>query len=687
MAEENDNQLEVNVTTHFDGAALKEARTEIEATAEATKEAGTEAATAAPEMDGMASSTEQVGTAAAVATPEIEAMAAAQAQVGEAGGHAVPSLRHMAHAAHGVETAMEGGHMSLIRWAMSLKSLFGLLISNPMVQFATAIGVVAIAIGVWIKKSADARDAIEQDLKALEAANERALNKMKADAEQARYDGLKAQIEGVVESYKTWNAASEKQLHLQKEIAQAQLAAYLADSERREMDAVAGAKGDPVKQAEIKGQFEIDRMKAKHATAEEIAKAEEKQLEDRQAQLNAKAAELAKTWDAATAQQPAAVALAEHLERMKGTARGAGVKSDQQLEADKLKKLRNEKASGGDFPHSKEMELEELEGHEEINRKNKGAAPVFKSSEKDIANLEAMIPGLESKLKMYQDRVGSGKASPADEHMLKQIDMMLERSYAASALKKEIEGLAEKQKAADDAAKDQGTAQGDFNKVAKELAALQKEVNDQKKLLAEKEVARAEREQTAQKQAAVAAARATKDAAYAEDQKRLQKGVLDAERNKVLATTPEEKIRAELELDKAKRAAMGVGENASQADKDVHGSRLGLEAAQTQVKIEQIQKKAQNPAEEELERRRRDAAGNAKSLAGQDFGAVSVAVNKAADAVEKNPENGAAVHALTDAMLRFAKAQEMRNLELKKLAEEQARKLQQLEATIKGTQY
>lgn len=78
------------------------------------------------------------------------------------------TLREAAHAMHGMETAAEGGHMSTLRWVMSLRGLYTLLTANPFTAVAAALAALAIALKTHIDHLREAREASEKQKTALD---------------------------------------------------------------------------------------------------------------------------------------------------------------------------------------------------------------------------------------------------------------------------------------------------------------------------------------------------------------------------------------------------------------------------------------------------------------------------------------------------------------------------------------
>jgi hypothetical protein len=95
---------------------------------------------------------------AVAATEEAAARAAA---AGAAEGWR--DIRAGAHAFHGLEAAMEGSRFSARTLTMSLHGLWELFVANPILRVVTAIGAVTIALGEWVKKSAEARQKVIED--------------------------------------------------------------------------------------------------------------------------------------------------------------------------------------------------------------------------------------------------------------------------------------------------------------------------------------------------------------------------------------------------------------------------------------------------------------------------------------------------------------------------------------------
>lgn len=101
------------------------------------------------------------------ATPAVAGLGKAAGELGETTEKlGFKTLREAAHATHGVETAMEGGHMSTLRWVMSVRGLWALLTTNPLVALATAIGVATMAIYEHVKSLKEAAEAADAEKEA-----------------------------------------------------------------------------------------------------------------------------------------------------------------------------------------------------------------------------------------------------------------------------------------------------------------------------------------------------------------------------------------------------------------------------------------------------------------------------------------------------------------------------------------
>ena len=193
------------------------------------------------------------------------------------------TLREAAHAAHGVETAFDGGHMSTRMWINSLRGLYELLIANPWTAALTVFGSVAIAIGTWAKKTAEARaEAAEEFGKIVEAAGNASaeINKAAADLD---YEELKSSLDEIKDKYDAIKASADGAYEAQNKLASAETALKLAKSDVAEQDELREAGDDPKKQLFIRQKYAAQRLNIKNEhEADDADRALKKSKDDAQ---------------------------------------------------------------------------------------------------------------------------------------------------------------------------------------------------------------------------------------------------------------------------------------------------------------------------------------------------------------------------------------------------------------------
>lgn len=670
MANESNSQYDIKIATEYDGTGAQAAQADLAATGAAATDAGA-----------------GVGT-----------MAAATEQVAKGAEQGLPSLRHVAHAIHGVETAAEGGHMSLIRWAMSLKSLYGLLIANPLTAFATAIGAVAIAIGVWIHKMSEAREAIHEDLKKLEEENAATAKKIAADMEQARFEGLKGEIDEIIKRYDAMNTKAREQLAYMRAMEDAARKVKLAEMDAAEAKEIKGAKGDPVAEAQIHGKYAKQRLGAKQQNETDTAQreydaavAEKERRVEEQRELEAKQAAL----DGVT---PARAAYEENRRASGRDAKEAGVKSDERHEIEKGEKLREEVEAmlkkHTAVPEKDMLALLKFTSQEEELRKRAKDSPTFANKkELDKAeSLEARIPFLEQKMgevaKLLAERpyLAKNEGFAAEK---KGIEEEMEQAQAAKRFRASQGLLKDQAKAAKTSEENNAKLK---DETAKKLAA-EKDAAEKAQMAVDvtgmKWKATAAKQLVDAQQAADAAAKAEREAAAREAAKDRQAELENAQAAKSLATNPAEMIAAIQRIVKAELANNVLGENASGADKEAWSAKNAKISAQGQKEIEQIQNKARNPAQEEADRHITELAGDGKSkgeLQHLSDGRMLMGANKLNAAAQYMAEHHteSAVKAVADALEEVAKMMGTMSNKDKAEMERMKRELEQVKNQVRG---
>jgi hypothetical protein len=590
-------QLKVGVVTEYDGEGMEAAK------------------------EGMG----EAGEAAKETTVELEGMAAAQAAVSEeASTMGYHTLREAAHAIHGVETAAEGGHMSILRWIMSLRGLYELLILNPFVRMATAIGVVTIAIGTWIKKSAEAREAIHEDLKKLEEENAATQKKIADDAAQAHFDGLKAELDEIIERFDRLNAAEEKKLALDRAMGDAALGVKLAELDTAEQSALKGAKGDPVKEAQVRESYAKQRLGAKHqnenanAEAAYNAAAREKQRRfDEQNQLEAIQARLEE-------KTPAREEYERGLQQTGEAAKKVGLQSKEEKQLEELEKLRKHKAEldsqGLGMGQNDTLKLLDLSSKEEELRKKAQETPEFEDREKETAReREAELPAWEENLKKQKDFVAANPSLANTEDYktnLEGIEDQLAKAQAAKQFRaaqaqlKDQKDRAEKSEA--DTAKLLEKNKADLAKIADAQAAA-----DEKEQLAGVKWKETMAKQKAESGKTLdAAAKDVTEKKFEQEQKARQAEINNAEEAAKAAKGKSGEEEAWLKLGELRKAEIGRradGAEPTKAEALLEKSERGKIDEGTREKLASIREARAREAAQESKAAEQEAARQRKT--------------------------------------------------------------------------
>jgi hypothetical protein len=430
----------------------------------------------------------ETGEAAKETAVELEGMATAQATVSEeASTMGYHTLREAAHAIHGVETAAEGGHMSILRWIMSLRGLYELLVLNSFTAIATAIGTVAIAIGVWMKKQAEAREEISKDLDETVKKNAEAAAEIAKTNLAAGYESFKGELEEIKNRYAAINTEAKELLDHQIAMKKATTDLALANLEIEEQKALADAHGDPVKEAEARRDFGARklalRQDASRFEVDAQAQAAKAAVGTNQKGLDEIETKKTEVQNEGNPERSAYDESKAAIENAVKELAGVGIKSDQQISLERLRKLQTKDAFNRTL--GEEQEMQGLQAHQSEFEADSSTNPTFKKNsgaisdfalEKSRTKKELDQGGLsESSIKYLESAL---KLSEAAETVLKVPALIKEQKDQADAAeadrKKKLEDLQKK-------AADQKAARDKAQRQYEELTARQQSIDAQAK--------------------------------------------------------------------------------------------------------------------------------------------------------------------------------------------------------------
>lgn len=381
------------------------------------------------------------------------AQVAAQAASAESLGYR--EVRAAAHAYHGLERAMEGGTMSARTLTMSLRGLYELLIANPWVAVATAIGAVALAFGMWVKKSAEAREKLAEDIDKIIEKNAELEAETAKEAEKSHFEALKADLAKVKSDYEAAIRVATEFFAIEREKGDIELATKRAELESEEQKKLKEANGDPVKEAEIKHAYALQLLEATQKNDQHKADLTLKEAQEKQAAAEKAIAGDQQKIEAAQKPSEAVGEYQESLDELhaaqkilKGDSESKGVQSAEEKSLSRLKRLRGKQREGELWRPDEKMELSKLERKEGDLRKKAKEAPTYDDKEL-IYTVEGGKGAREAVKTLEQKPLSERNAKEGYE-----LDLARKGVKMAEAAEKALElskKLPEQKKAADEA--------------------------------------------------------------------------------------------------------------------------------------------------------------------------------------------------------------------------------------------
>lgn len=578
-------------------------------------------------------------------------------------------IRAGAHAFHGLESAMEGSRMGVVSLTRSLHGLWELIAANSVVA---AIGGILVALGMWVKRSSEARQKIIEDIGEVSKKNAELAAEIEKRGMEAKFDSLKASIAGVKTAFDEATKATREYYATEREKGDIEATTKRHENEEKERQELEGAHGDPVKEARIKQKWGDIQLKDQQDN-----EARKAQLNVEEASKNAarakqavedNAAEKAKAESAARAD---ASAFEETKKRVAESAQKVGVKSNEQEDLDRLAALRGM----GDASRgvSGNEELYKLELNEAETRRKAAESPTFRTGKtwgdtlKGKEAPDEEITRMAARKKEFEDNIARAK-SWGDKDNQAMWESQLSRATAAETLRKELPMLAERKKRAEEAEAKQQAAAEAADKQAKELADQQKEAQD-KLMLAELNQTKVE----AAKTSTVAKTRAenTKrvQAAELEEQRKAHEAKVKAAEAALEGAKNTDSDYAEKVDAVAKLKASGIGmrlpgTKPTDAEADLEAADKGKIAADAQKKkvaaAEAREREAARERKEwekaggpQVEAKSKAAAGDAITLGGTGGFNSERAVSEAGKILQGAPTNDAAIASLLSALREY----------------------------------
>ena len=385
----------------------------------------------------------EAGAAAAVAEAAAKEASLAEKAV-EAGRDFIDfkKIREGAHAFHGLEVAMEGGRMSTRTLTMSLQGLYELLIANPVIAVATAIGAVVVAMGLWAKGSAEVREKIIEDIKEISKKNAELAGELEKKAMESNFDSLKESLAGVKTAYDQATRATREYYATEREKGDIETATKRHENEEKERQELAEAHGDPVKEATIKqhwGEEQLKNQQDNEARKAQLAVDEaSKNAGNATKAVDENEAEKAKAEHSAHA---ATAAFEETQTRVAEAAKKVGVKSEQQAELDRLAELRGMSEARRGKTGNEEMY--KLELSEKETKRKATESPTYRTEKTwgdSVTGDEApdeQITRLAAQKKEFEANINRAKGW-GDKDNQSMWESELSKATAAETLRKEL---------------------------------------------------------------------------------------------------------------------------------------------------------------------------------------------------------------------------------------------------------
>lgn len=481
-------EYKIQIGTEYEGGAAKEAIADEQALAAASRDAAQAGAEMRDSAEDSAAATAAQGKSAAETVQNA-------ANLGVA-------LKDAAKISRALSAAMRGSATSARGLLVALRGLWTLVAANPLTAMIAVFTGIATALGAWIRRSAEAREAIAKDIGDTVKANADAAAEITKAASQAHFDGLRDGLKAVADEFERANRAAAALLVHNAELEDAKLGAALANLDKEEQVALLKVQGSPVDEARVRADFSQRRVGARQESAQRKAAAEAASAQEEAQRIAAQQAALDEKTAAAKAETPAEAALRENRERVRAAAKELHFKTDEEQQLDELaalQKTRDERAKRGlSLGDTEARRLMALEIKEPQLRKAAETSTSFSASQIEAARGDAArIPEFRSNAAIFQSRAADANNPDRkmDERLARLLAAQLKKAETAKIL---LDGA--NQTDAEKELKDQAEA----NKKAREEQ-LKAAAAEQTKL-AEARTANARRIELAQaKQAEVAA--------------------------------------------------------------------------------------------------------------------------------------------------------------------------------------